>query len=67
MLNKLSKAQAVKVKSVEREGGLIDGCNYMVYLNEGYEHDVFGDSFPIHNLAELKRELKEVESGYQVY
>ena len=50
-----------KIKSIEQEAGLIDDCKYMVYLNDGIEHDVFGDSFPIKNSKELKNIMEDIE------
>ena len=48
------------IKSIEAESGLIDDCTHMVYLNEGYTHEVFGDSYPVKNSKELKDYMEEV-------
>ena len=57
---KIPKKHQNKIKSIEKESGLIDDCKYMVYLKEGIEHDVFGDSFPIKNGKELQEIMSEL-------
>jgi len=58
---KIPKKYKNKIASIEAEGGLIDDCKYMIYLVEGYEHPIFGDSFPIKNHKELLEFMEEVE------
>lgn len=48
------------IESIKAESGLIDDCTHMVYLNEGYTHEVFGDSYPVKNSRELKEYMEEV-------
>ena len=59
---KIPKKYQNKISSIEAEGGLIDDCKYMVYLLEGYEHPIFGDSFPIVGGKELAEFMEEVEA-----
>lgn len=58
---KIPKKYQNKIESIEQEAGLIDDCKYMVYLKDGVEHDVFGDSFPIKNGKELQIIMEELE------
>lgn len=58
---KIPKKYKNKISSIEVEGGLIDDCKYMVYLNNGFEHPIFGDSFPILGSKELLEFMEEVE------
>lgn len=48
------------IKSIEAEPGLIDDCTHMVYLNDGYTHEGFGDSYPVKNSKELKDYMEAV-------
>lgn len=57
---RLNKRFEHMIKSIESEGGLIDDCTHMVYLNDGYIHEVFGDSFPVKNSKELNEFMDEV-------
>ena len=57
---RLNKRFEHMIKSIEAESGLIDDCTHMVYLNDGYAHEVFGDSFPVKNSNELNEFMDEV-------
>ena len=48
------------INRIEAESGLIDDCTHIVYLNSGYTHDVFGESYPVKNSIELKNYMEEV-------
>ena len=50
-----------KIESIQSEGDLIDDCKYMVYLKDGVEHKVYGNSFPIKNAKELKEFMSEID------
>lgn len=50
-----------QIESIESEGGLIDDCNYMVYLKDGFEHYAYGDSFAIKNSVDLRYYMKDVK------
>ena len=58
---RIPKKYEKRISSIEAEGGLIDDCNYMVYLAEGFEHPVFGDTFPIVGAKDLAEAMSEVE------
>ena len=51
-----------QIKSIESESGLIDDCEFMVYLKDGFEHIAYGNSFPIKNSVDLKHYMKDVTS-----
>lgn len=57
---KTPKQYQNKIESIQRESDLIDDCKYMVYLKDGIEHEVFGDSFPIKNTKELQEIMNEL-------
>jgi hypothetical protein len=59
---KLSKKQAEMIKAVETEAGLEDGCKYMVYLKNGFEHYDMGACFPVRNQKELNEFMKDVDN-----
>ena len=58
---KIPKMYQNKIESIQREGGLIDDCEYMVYLKDGVEHKVFGASFAIKNAKELKEIMNQID------
>ncbi len=53
----IKKAWQDKIQSIERESGLVDDCKYMVYFKG--EHSIFGSSYPIKNITELKNIMKD--------
>jgi len=57
---KTTKKQSLMIDSIEVENGLIDDCKYMVYLKDGFEHECFGNSFPIKNQKEFNEFMKEI-------
>ena len=57
----IPKKYQSKIKSIEAEAGLIDDCKYMIYLKDGIEHPIFGDSFPIKNVKELKSIMEDLK------
>lgn len=58
---KIPKMYQNKIDRIEREGGLIDDCKFMVYLKDGVEHKVFGNSFAIKNAKELKEFMNDID------
>ena len=57
MIKKLSKKHQSLIDSIQAESGLIDDCKYMVYFKG--EHSIFGTSYPIKNITELKDIMKD--------
>lgn len=57
---RLNKRFEHMIKSIEAESGLIDDCTHIVYLNDDYTHEVFGDSFPVKNSKELNDFMEDV-------
>ena len=64
LLKVLTKQQRAMIQSVERESGLVDDCQYMVYLKEGFRFADELDSFPVKNARELKELMEDVEQSY---
>ncbi len=50
MIKRLLRKYEGEVLSIEREAGLVDDCNYMVYFKD---HSVFGTSYPVRTLKEI--------------
>ena len=48
------------IREVREEAGLVDEAKYLVNLNDGYEHEVYGSTFVVNTRRELKEELKSV-------
>lgn len=48
------------IKLIEARPGLINDCTHMVYLNNGYTHTGFGNSYAVKNAKELKDYMEEV-------
>lgn len=57
---RLPKYRSVMIREVSEESGLVDDKKYIVNLQDGFEHELYGSTFAVNTRRELKEELRSV-------